>query len=113
MLCRRPPLDRSEALYHQQVLLTGALQSKPLHADWLLRRIHHCFPASLAVSRTNTSIIMASKAEPASSAGKNAEKKGRLMIYGATGHTGKLVARKAKEVGLNATLAGRNEEKLK
>lgn len=34
-------------------------------------------------------------------------------MYGATGHTGKLVAAKLKERGIQATLAGRNPEKLK
>lgn len=37
----------------------------------------------------------------------------RFMIYGATGYTGKLTARKAKEQGLSPLLAGRNEAKLK
>jgi short subunit dehydrogenase-like uncharacterized protein len=38
---------------------------------------------------------------------------GRLMIYGATGYTGKLVARTAKALGLRPLLAGRNDAKLK
>lgn len=38
---------------------------------------------------------------------------GRIMIYGATGYTGKLVAREAKRQGLNPLLAGRNEVKLR
>ena len=37
----------------------------------------------------------------------------RFMIYGATGYTGKLVARTAKMQGLNPLLAGRNEARLK
>lgn len=37
----------------------------------------------------------------------------RFMIYGATGYTGKLVARTAKAQGLNPLLAGRNEARLK
>lgn len=37
----------------------------------------------------------------------------RFMIYGATGYTGKLTARMAKEKGLNPILAGRNAEKVK
>ena len=38
---------------------------------------------------------------------------GQFLIYGATGFTGKLTARTAKERGLKPTLAGRNEAKLK
>jgi short subunit dehydrogenase-like uncharacterized protein len=38
---------------------------------------------------------------------------GRIMIYGATGYTGKLVAKEAKRQGLNPLLAGRSEAKLK
>src|ERR1700730_6262083 len=37
----------------------------------------------------------------------------RFFIYGATGYTGKLTARTAKEKGLKPILAGRNEAKLK
>jgi short subunit dehydrogenase-like uncharacterized protein len=37
----------------------------------------------------------------------------RLLIYGATGYTGKLFARHAAERGLAPILAGRNPEKLK
>jgi short subunit dehydrogenase-like uncharacterized protein len=37
----------------------------------------------------------------------------RFLIYGATGFTGKLTARTAKEKGLEPILAGRNETKLK
>jgi len=37
---------------------------------------------------------------------------GRFLIYGATGFTGKLTARIAKERGLKPTLAGRNKAKL-
>jgi short subunit dehydrogenase-like uncharacterized protein len=37
----------------------------------------------------------------------------RFMIYGATGYTGKLIARTAKARGLNPLLAGRNEARLK
>jgi short subunit dehydrogenase-like uncharacterized protein len=37
----------------------------------------------------------------------------RFFIYGATGFTGKLAARTAKEKGLEPILAGRNEAKLK
>jgi NADP-dependent 3-hydroxy acid dehydrogenase YdfG len=37
----------------------------------------------------------------------------RFLIYGATGYTGKLAARTAKEKGLEPILAGRNEVKLK
>jgi short subunit dehydrogenase-like uncharacterized protein len=38
---------------------------------------------------------------------------GQFLIYGATGFTGKLTARTAKERGLRPILAGRNEAKLK
>jgi short subunit dehydrogenase-like uncharacterized protein len=38
---------------------------------------------------------------------------GQYLIYGATGFTGKLTARVAKEKGLAPILAGRNEAKLK
>lgn len=38
---------------------------------------------------------------------------GRIMIYGATGYTGKLVAQEAKRQGLNPLLAGRSAAKLK
>lgn len=38
---------------------------------------------------------------------------GRFLIYGATGYTGKLTARRAKEIGMNPILAGRSEAKLK
>ncbi len=37
----------------------------------------------------------------------------RILIYGATGYTGKLVAAEAARRGLDAILAGRNAEKLK
>ena len=37
----------------------------------------------------------------------------QFLIYGATGYTGKLTARAAKEKGLTPILAGRNEAKLK
>jgi short subunit dehydrogenase-like uncharacterized protein len=37
---------------------------------------------------------------------------GTLMIYGATGYTGKLVARQAKADGLSPVLAGRSAERL-
>lgn len=37
----------------------------------------------------------------------------RFMIYGATGYTGKLVSKAAKQAGLNPLLAGRNEARLK
>eukprot|EP00850_Spirogloea_muscicola_P015528 SM000120S25677 [mRNA] locus=s120:8550:11282:+ [translate_table: standard] len=40
-------------------------------------------------------------------------KKSGLLVYGATGHTGRLVARKILELGLDATLAGRNQDKLR
>ena len=36
-----------------------------------------------------------------------------FMIYGATGYTGKLVARAAKTLGMSPVLAGRNEARLK
>ncbi|GBG84618.1 hypothetical protein CBR_g38900 [Chara braunii] len=36
-----------------------------------------------------------------------------ILVYGATGYTGNLVAQKVKELGLSATLAGRNAEKVK
>ena len=37
----------------------------------------------------------------------------KFMIYGATGYTGKLVARTAKALGMHPILAGRNEARLK
>ena len=37
----------------------------------------------------------------------------QFLIYGATGYTGKLTARTAKDKGLKPILAGRNEAKLK
>jgi short subunit dehydrogenase-like uncharacterized protein len=37
----------------------------------------------------------------------------KFMIYGATGYTGKLVARTAKALGMRPLLAGRNEARLK
>jgi short subunit dehydrogenase-like uncharacterized protein len=37
---------------------------------------------------------------------------GRFMIYGATGYTGKLVSRRAKAMGLEPLLAGRNPMRL-
>ncbi|HSZ75481.1 MAG TPA: saccharopine dehydrogenase NADP-binding domain-containing protein, partial [Rhizomicrobium sp.] len=37
----------------------------------------------------------------------------RFMIYGATGYTGKLVAKEAKRRGFNPLLSGRNAAKLK
>ena len=46
------------------------------------------------------------------SSGSLTKQKG-ILVYGATGHTGKLIAAKLKERGITATLAGRNEEKLK
>lgn len=38
--------------------------------------------------------------------------KGRLLIYGATGHTGTLIVKEAARRGLNFEIAGRSEEKL-
>ncbi len=38
---------------------------------------------------------------------------GNILIYGATGYTGKLIARVAHEQGLKPILAGRNAERLK
>ncbi len=38
---------------------------------------------------------------------------GDILIYGATGYTGKLIARVAREQGLGPVLAGRNAETLK
>lgn len=38
---------------------------------------------------------------------------GKFMIYGATGYTGKLVARTARALGMRPLLAGRNEARLK
>ena len=38
---------------------------------------------------------------------------GRFMIYGASGYTGKLLMRAAREEGLNPIIAGRSEAKLK
>ena len=35
-----------------------------------------------------------------------------ILIYGATGYTGKLIARMARKLAMSVTLAGRNEEKL-
>jgi len=40
-------------------------------------------------------------------------RQGRILIYGATGYTGKLTARTAKTLGLQPILAGRNEAKVK
>ncbi|MCI4042445.1 saccharopine dehydrogenase NADP-binding domain-containing protein [Streptomyces sp. TRM75563] len=37
----------------------------------------------------------------------------RLLVYGATGYTGKLVAGHAKESGLDVVVAGRNQERVK
>jgi short subunit dehydrogenase-like uncharacterized protein len=37
----------------------------------------------------------------------------QFLIYGATGYTGKLTARTARDKGLKPILAGRNETKLK
>ena len=37
---------------------------------------------------------------------------GRILIYGATGYTGKLVAREAARRGLDVVLAGRDAKKL-
>jgi short subunit dehydrogenase-like uncharacterized protein len=36
----------------------------------------------------------------------------QFLIYGATGYTGKLTARTARDKGLKPILAGRNETKL-
>jgi len=37
----------------------------------------------------------------------------KILVYGATGYTGKLVAEEASRRGLDVVLAGRNPEKLK
>ena len=37
---------------------------------------------------------------------------GRILIYGATGYTGKLVTREAARRGLDVVLAGRDPQKL-
>ena len=36
-----------------------------------------------------------------------------ILIYGATGYTGKLIARMARQLAMSVTLAGRNEAKLR
>ena len=38
---------------------------------------------------------------------------GGVLIYGATGYTGQLVAKRAKEIGMSPILAGRNEAKVR
>ena len=38
---------------------------------------------------------------------------GRLLIYGATGFTGRLIAERARALGMNAILAGRSAERLR
>jgi short subunit dehydrogenase-like uncharacterized protein len=38
---------------------------------------------------------------------------GEVLIYGATGYTGKLVARRAKAIGMTPILAGRSEAKVR
>lgn len=38
---------------------------------------------------------------------------GPILIYGATGYTGEMVAERAAELGCDVTLAGRNREKLR
>ena len=38
---------------------------------------------------------------------------GGVLIYGATGYTGQLVAKRAKEIGMRPVLAGRNEDKVR
>ncbi|GGH26893.1 membrane protein [Dyadobacter endophyticus] len=38
--------------------------------------------------------------------------KGKLLIYGATGHTGKMICQEAIKCGLNFEIAGRNRRKL-
>ena len=40
-------------------------------------------------------------------------REGKILIYGATGYTGKLTARTAKTQGLSPILAGRSEEKIR
>ena len=40
-------------------------------------------------------------------------REGKILIYGATGYTGKLTARTAKTQGLSPILAGRSEEKVR
>lgn len=40
-------------------------------------------------------------------------REGRILVYGATGYTGKLTARTAKNLGLSPILAGRNETKVR
>lgn len=40
------------------------------------------------------------------------EKAGKLLIYGATGHTGTLISQEASRRGLNFEIAGRSEDKL-
>jgi short subunit dehydrogenase-like uncharacterized protein len=46
-------------------------------------------------------------------AGRRTTMTGNILVYGATGYTGKLVARVAHEQGLTPILAGRNAAKLK
>ena len=36
----------------------------------------------------------------------------KILIYGATGYTGKLVSEQARHAGLDFAIAGRNEEKV-
>ncbi len=38
--------------------------------------------------------------------------KENIILYGATGYSGSLIAREAKKSGLKLILAGRNEKKL-
>src|SRR5450755_3842211 len=47
------------------------------------------------------------------SPGRRATMTGNILIYGASGYTGKLIARTARERGLKPILAGRNLEKVR
>ena len=38
---------------------------------------------------------------------------GKLIIYGTTGHTGRLVSEQAKRAGLDFIVAGRDAEKVR
>jgi short subunit dehydrogenase-like uncharacterized protein len=44
---------------------------------------------------------------------KRREMTGSILLYGATGYTGKLIAREARAKGASAVLAGRNPNMLK
>jgi short subunit dehydrogenase-like uncharacterized protein len=93
---------------HAGISVVPSRQRRERRISWAqvappLAASHRCFRGSRMTQE---------KTSPAARSRKEEHAKGRFMIYGATGYTGKLVTRRAKALGLAPLLAGRNAARL-